>query len=564
MKPVDSVASAFERIEAAGSKPAWIALVDRETALKRAQSASGPLAGMTFAVKDNIDVAGMPTTAGCPAFAYQPQRSATVVTRLEQAGAVLIGKTNLDQFATGLSGARSPYGTCASVFNDAYISGGSSSGSAVAVARGQVDFALGTDTAGSGRVPAAFNGLIGMKPTRGVLSMSGVVPACRTLDCVSIFARTPEVAVGSFRSLRVYDEDDPFSRVPRAGEGATPWCTGRFRFGVPPTAKLEFFGDDEARVLFDVARKKLEALGGEAVEIDYEPFQAAANLLYSGPWVAERYAAVGKFVEANPDKVHPVVGQIIAGGAKLSAEAAFKGAYELARLKRITEAAWVGMDVMLLPTTGTIYTIEQMLADPIKLNTNLGYYTNFVNLLDLSAVAVPAGLRANGLPFGVTFIAPAFADEGLLALASRWAGAAETAGPARCISVAVVGAHLTGQPLNHQLTSRGARLLKTTRTAASYRFYALKNTTPPKPGLVRVSGFAGKGIELEIWSVPEDRFGAFVAEVPPPLAIGNLELEGGEWVKGFVCEPEAISGSLDITETGGWRNWLASKPRPRI
>lgn len=521
----------------------------------RRAAGSGPLNGMKFAAKDNIDVAGVPTTAGCPEFAYTPAKSATVVERSEAAGAVLVGKTNLDQFATGLSGTRSPYGICASVFDERYISGGSSSGSAVAVARGEVDFAFGTDTAGSGRVPAAFNGIIGLKPTRGLLSMSGVVPACRSLDCVSIFARDTATAAAAFGAVRGFDAEDEYSRV---GLTAAAWSRGEFRFGVPRAEQLEFFGDSDAAALFAQAVEKCEAMGGLKVEIDYTPFRDAARLLYAGPWVAERLAAVGGFLQANPKAGHPVVRGIIEGAAKYTAVDAYESAYALERLRRLTESVWAGMDVLFLPTAGTIYTIEQMLGDPVGLNTNLGFYTNFVNLLDLSAIAVPAGVRPNGLPFGVTFLARAFQDEGLLDLSRRWEAKPAAACPAGCVQIAVVGAHLSGQPLNRQLRDRGARLLRTVRTAGCYRFYALRNTTPPKPGLVRDTTFKGGGIEIEVWAIPEARFGEFVAEVPPPLAIGSVETSEGEWVKGFVCEPYAVEGSREITEFGGWRKWVAT------
>ncbi|MBL8173026.1 MAG: allophanate hydrolase [Bryobacterales bacterium] len=522
----------------------------------RREAAPGPLHGLTFAAKDNIDAAGIPTTAACPEFAYTPVKSATVVERAEAAGAVLAGKTNLDQFATGLSGTRSPYGICSSVFHERYISGGSSSGSAVAVAKGEVDFAFGTDTAGSGRVPAACNGIIGLKPTRGLLSMSGVVPACRSLDCVSIFARDTATAAAAFHATRGFDPEDPYSRQ---GLRAAPWSHGPFRFGVPPADQLEFFGDLEAEALFHQAVAKCQAIGGSKVEIDYQPFRDTASLLYFGPWVAERYAAVGAFLQKHPYAGHPVVRRIIEGATKYSAVDAWQSHYALEKLRRLTEPAWQQIDVLFLPTTGAIYTIEQMLADPVRLNTNLGYYTNFVNLLDLSAIAVPAGLRPNGLPFGVTFIARAFEDEGLLDLSRRWEGKPVSACPHGCVQLAVVGAHLTGQPLNHQLTTRGARLLRTCRTAPCYRLYALRNTAPPKPGLVRDTTLSGPGIEIEIWAIPESRFGEFVNEVPPPLAIGNLETAGGEWVKGFVCEPQSIEGSSDITAHAGWRNWLSTR-----
>jgi allophanate hydrolase len=539
--------------------PIWISLVPRETAMARAAAlerdplaTAKPLYGVPFAIKDNIDLAGLPTTAACPAYAYKPEASATVVQSLLDAGAIAIGKTNMDQFATGLVGTRSPHGACSSVFGARYISGGSSSGSAVAVAKGLASFSLGTDTAGSGRVPAAFNGLIGFKPTRGLLSTLGVVPACRTLDCVSIFANTAHDAHTVFQAARGLDPLDPYSRTPAPGQGAAPWVGGPFRFGVPAADQLEFFGDDDAAALYCKALAHLEGLGGHRVEIDLALFREAANLLYSGPWVAERLATVG---DAATD---PTVSKIIAGGSKFSAVDAFKAEYRLRDLQRATQAEWARMDTLVLPTTGTIYTHEEIAADPIALNTDLGYYTNFVNLLDLAAVAVPAGGRPNGLPFGISFIGPAFTDEALLALAGMFTGnRVELENlPPGCVLLAVVGAHLTGQPLNWQLTERGARCVRTCRTAREYRLYALDRTMPPKPGLVRDPGFEGPGIEVEVWAVPEDKFGGFVAAVPPPLGIGNAVLEDGQTVKCFVCEPYAIAGSAEITRYGGWRNYV--------
>ena len=555
-----AIARIFDAIETEGLSPVWIALADRDEAIRKARDADPtlPLAGMPFAVKDNIDVAGMPTTAGCPAYSYVPARTATVVQRLLDAGAILIGKTNLDQFATGLVGVRSPYGACSSVFDARSISGGSSSGSAVAVAKGLVAFALGTDTAGSGRVPAAFNDIVGLKPTRGLLSTSGVVPACRSLDCVSIFAGSAAGAERVWRVAQGFDAADPFSRTPEPGAGAAPWLLGPFRFGVPRDEELAFFGDDDSPRLYRSAIARLEAVGGTRVTIDFAPFREAAALLYAGPWVAERYAAVGEFAASHVDDLHPVVGSIIRLAASKSAADAYRGLYRLEELKRAASAQWAGIDVMLLPTAGTIYTKAAVEADPIQLNTNLGYYTNFVNLMDLAAIAVPAGFRRDGLPFGVSLIGPAFSDAALLALASRYAGTAQpaTVDAPGCINVAVVGAHLAGQPLNHQLTERGARLVRSCRTSPAYRLYALANTTPPKPGLVRDSGFEGPGIALEIWAVPSQHFGSFVAGVPAPLGIGSVQLETGEWVKGFICEPAAMADATDITGFGGWRNYL--------
>src|SRR5436190_5257098 len=516
----------FDAIQSEGMAPIWIALAGRDTAIRRARDVDPalPLAGVPFAVKDNIDVAGLPTTAGCPAYSYVPERTATVVQRLLDAGAVLIGKTNLDQFATGLVGVRSPYGACSSVFDPRYISGGSSSGSAVAVAKGLVAFALGTDTAGSGRIPAAFNDIVGLKPTRGLLSTAGVVPACRSLDCVSIFAGSAAGAERVWRVAQGFDPADPFSRTIDPGSDAAPWVRGPLRFGVPRDEELEFFGDIDSLRLYRTATARMEAVGGTRVMIDFAPLREAAALLYSGPWVAERYAAVGAFVASPVDDVHPVVGSIIRLAASKSAAEAYRGLYRLEELKRAAADTWAGIDVMLLPTAGTIYTKAAVEADPIQLNTNLGYYTNFVNLMDLAAVAVPAGFRRDGLPFGVSLVGPAFSDAALLALASRYAGTATpaTGDAPGCIHVAVVGAHLAGQPLNHQLTERGARLVQSCRTSPEYRLYALANTTPPKPGLVREPGHRGLGIALEIWAVPAQHFGTFVAAVPPPLGIGSV------------------------------------------
>ena len=570
----------YSRIAGADLNPVWISLVPRETVMARAVAvaqvnrANFPLYGVPFAVKDNMDVAGMETTAACPAFAYTAKETASVVKRLEDAGAILVGKTNMDQFATGLVGTRSPYGACSSVFDARYVSGGSSSGSAVAVAGGLVSFALGTDTAGSGRVPAAFNNLIGLKPTRGSLSAANIVPACRSLDCVSIFALTAGDALQVFGAARGFDSSDPYSR-PSAGEdGAAPWLGGSFRFGVPHPDQWEFFGDSEAQKLYESCIRALESLGGAPAFFDFRPFQQAAALLYAGPWVAERLAALGNFLDAHADDVHPVVRGIIAGGARWSAADGFLAQYHLEELRRQTDHVWQDVDLLLLPTTGTTYTLAEVEAEPVKLNSNLGHYTNFVNLLDLAAIALPAGLRPNGLPFGVSLVGPARTDLALLTVADRLhrhsGGAlgglstllAQTAplppptAPPGCILLAVVGAHLSGQPLNRQLTERGARLTATTKTAPGYRLYALADTTPPKPGLVRAPGFDGPGIEVEVWAVPTPAFGGFVAAVPAPLGIGSVELADGSTVKGFVCEPFAVEMATEITQGGGWRAYL--------
>jgi allophanate hydrolase len=536
-----------------------------------------PLYGIPFAVKDNIDVAEMQTTAACPAYAYTPSESATVVARLEAAGAILIGKTNMDQFATGLVGTRTPYGICSSVFNAKYISGGSSAGSAVAVASSLVTFSLGTDTAGSGRVPAMFNNLIGLKPTRGAISTHGVVPACRTLDCVSIFAETASDASLILSVAAGFDAADPYSRQPAVGAGASPWAGApTFRFGVPSDDLLNFFGDEHNPALYKYAVEQLTALGGVAVEFDLQPFLDAAQLLYKGPWVAERYATIAKFIGDHKAEMDPTVATIISGAANYSAVDCFDAAYKLEALRRTAAAAWQIFDVMLLPTAPRAFTIEEIAEKPIERNSILGTYTNFVNLLDLAAVALPAGIRPDGLPFGVTLIGQAFSEIALLELSDKLhrrlatslggsdrrlegTPAIKPANPPHgCLLMAVVGAHLSGQPLNWQLTQRGGRLIKTTKTSPHYRFYALANTTPPKPGLVREPGFNGPGIEVEIWALPANTVGTFVEGVPQPLSIGTLELVDGSLVKGFLVEPVGIEGGLEITQLGGWRNYLAS------
>lgn len=577
LTPAQVVEEVLRRAEDKRFPNVWIEKVDREKLLALARALPSkptpqlPLYGVPFAIKDNIDLAEIKTTAACPDFAYLPPASATVVEKLIAAGALPIGKTNLDQFATGLVGTRSPFGICESVFDAKYISGGSSSGSAVAVAAGMVAFALGTDTAGSGRVPAAFNHIVGHKPTRGLLSNRGVFPACRSLDCVSIFAGSCHDAQTVLDVAAGFDATDPFSRQrPKCGANFPE----TFRFGILPPAQREFFGDTEVAALYEKAIERMRGCGGDAVEFDYTPFAQAAALLYAGPWVAERWWALGDFFEQHADKIYPVVREIIGGANKFDAVSAFDGQYKLKALAQAVAPLWQKLDVLLLPTTGTTYRIEAVLADPIKLNSNLGHYTNFVNLLDLAALALPAGFRAaNGLPFGVTLIGQAFSDDALLALGARFhqalggnigitaAKISDQPLPTQKsegILLAVVGAHLRGQPLNHQLTSRRARFVKQTTTTPQYRLYALANTQPPKPGLRRVAEKLPHGIEIEVWSLDEAAFGSFVAEIPPPLGIGTLELEDGTSVKGFLCEPVGLEGARDITEFAGWRAFRQS------
>jgi len=511
-----------------------------------------PLAGVPFAVKDNIDVVGLDTTAACPAFSYAPTRSATVVERLVAAGAIPVGKTNLDQFATGLNGTRSPYGVPRNAYNRAWVSGGSSSGSAVAVAAGLVPFALGTDTAGSGRVPAAFNHLVGFKPTRGRWSSRGLVPACRTLDCITVFAASADEAGLVDAIAAGFDPEDAFSRqMPALPRGVR-------RIGIPGPDQLRWFGDIESDFLY---RKALDGLDAELVEIDMEPLNEAARLLYDGPWVAERTAALRSMLDDAPDAIHPVVREIVEQGHRYNAIDAFEGGYRLAELARVAEQMWAEVDLLALPTAPTCYRVAEMLAAPIALNASLGAYTNFVNLLDMAAIAVPAGSYQSGVGFGVTLIGPAGTDRALIDAANVLFPAPASLPPLdlegrmETVKLAVVGAHLKDMPLHWQLTSRDARFVTEAKTAPAYRLYAMADSVPPKPALVH-SG-EGATIALEIYELDMAAFGSFVAEVPPPLAIGTVTLEDGSLVKGFVAEPRAIANAEDITSLGGWRAYMS-------
>jgi allophanate hydrolase len=570
--PAEIMACLMDRAERAPERRVWIHRLSRDRvmsyvdALQSRSIADLPLYGIPFVIKDNIDLAGVPTTAACPQFAYVPAQSANVVEKLLQAGAIPLGKTNLDQFATGLVGSRSPYGACRNSFDDHYISGGSSSGSAVAVATGLASFSLGTDTAGSGRVPAAFNNLVGLKPSLGRLSTLGVVPACRSLDCVSIFALTAPDAVRVLDVIEGYDANDPYSR--KMGDTAI----SGLRFGVPHREQLEFFGDAEYAQLFDAATACLEASGKIPVEIDFAPFLDAARLLYEGPWIAERHAAIGQFMDAHADAVLPVTQQIVAGGKKFSAVDAFEAEYKLKALKRASEAAWSRVDFIVTPTAGTIYSIAAVEADPVRLNATLGYYTNFMNLFDLAGVAVPAGFRNDGLPFGVTLVGPQASDRALLALADTLhrastiaLGAMRLPMPAPTtpaisleagyVALAVCGAHMQGLPLNHQLRDRGGYFMQRTHTAPFYRLLALPGGPPYRPGLMRTST-PGAPIEIEIWALPTEQLGSFVQGIPAPLGIGKIELQNGVGVAGFICEGYAATGAADITEFGGWRAYI--------
>jgi allophanate hydrolase len=585
--PAAIVREVISRIERRGDDAVWISrvpdalLLDEAAALERRAAAEGiaelPLYGVPFAVKDNIDVAGLPTTAACPEFAYVAEASAPVVDRLRRAGALFLGKTNLDQFATGLVGVRSPYGVPRNPFHPAYIPGGSSSGSAVAVAAGLASFALGTDTAGSGRVPAAFNNIVGLKPTRGLLSTRGVVPACHSLDCVSIFALTVADAAIVFDCALNFDAEDPNSRAMPAGFGAYGALPARFAVGVPRPDQREFFGNSDAARLFDAAIVRLAALGGDIVEVDFTPFAEVMGLVYGGPWLAERRAAIDAAIGGRREILHPVTRLVVEGGDGLPAAEVFRGQERLAALAQEIAAVWRRIDLLLVPTTGTIYRITEIEADPLSLNATLGHYTNFANLLDLSAIALPNGFQSNGLPAGVCLIAPAFHDPLLAAIGAsfqrqggRRLGATgadlppidvtPAPVPYPYLPIAVVGAHLSGEPLNRELQALGARLRRVVRTVPDYRLYALADGK--RPGLLRDPG-AGTAIEAEIWDVPVAAVGALLAGVAPPLGLGTIALEDGGTVIGFLCEAYAVVGAREISEFGGWRAWRSSRQARR-
>jgi len=550
---------------------AWILKPAQPLRSTAAAAAAGPLAGLRFAVKDNIDAAGLPTTAACPSFAYTPAASAVVVQQLLDAGALLIGKTNLDQFACGLNGTRSPFGAVPNAINPLYVSGGSSSGSAYVVATGQVDFALGTDTAGSGRVPAGLNNIVGLKPSRGLISTRGVVPAAQSVDCVSIFARTVATALRVLENALGHDPLDAYSRKPGTACQAFP---AAFRFGVPSV--LEFYGDAAAEAAFADAVARLQSMGGTAVPVDFAPLAEVASLLYESALVAERYTAIRGFFDAHEGDVVEPVRSIIGAGRDYSAADLYAVQTRVRLLGQQADLMWSDIDVLLVPTAPTHYTITQMQQAPVALNRHLGAYTNFVNLLDYAALSVPSAIRPDGLPFGVTLIGPWGSDWQLADLGQRYhhlsglkQGATGEPLPAmvpvaglqakRGVRVAVVGAHLSGMPLNGQLTERGATLVGAAETAAHYRLYALPGTTPPKPGLLRVAADQGSRIALEIWDMPLADYGSFVALIPAPLGIGTLELSDGRSVQGFVCEARAVQdGALDISHFGGWRAYMQS------
>ncbi|WP_028580971.1 allophanate hydrolase [Desulfogranum japonicum] len=559
------------------TSPVWIYLLSENelepylNRLKEFRPDELPLYGVPFAIKDNIDLALVPTTAGCPAYAYTPQKSAFVVQRLIDAGAIPLGKTNLDQFATGLVGVRSPYGAVNNSFVPEYVSGGSSSGSAVAVAKAMCSFSLGTDTAGSGRVPAAFNNIFGVKPTKGLLSNTGVVPACRSLDCVSIFAGTAEDGERVLSVAAANDEADPFSR--KASKGCKPETLAqKFTYGVPQKRQLEFFGNKEYEQSFYASLELLDKLGGKRVEIDFSSFLDAAKLLYEGPWVEERTVAVGDFIKNHLDESDPVVAEIVAKAKSSSGAELFQAIYTLQAYKSKSDTVFESVDLIVTPTAGTCYTIEEVQADPIRLNSNLGYYTNYMNLLDYCSLAVPTAITST-VPFGITLVGRAFTDEMLLELGEKihqLTGLPLGAGTEQpvfhqdkqkqtesdVVLVAVCGAHLQGLPLHHQLQALDATFIEKTTTSKSYMMFALE-TKPPKPGLIRNESKGRKQV-VEVYSLSKENFGSFVSFIPHPLGIGKLELADGSWVSGFIAEPVVVEQGGDITSFGGWRNYLSS------
>ena len=584
--PAETVARSYARIRAHNDPAIFISLRDEAEAVAEAKALEArgdktlPLYGVPVAVKDNIDVAGLPTTAACPAFSFNPAHDATAVARLRAAGAIVIGKTNLDQFATGLVGVRSPYGVPRNTFNADLIPGGSSSGSAVAVAAGLVPLALGTDTAGSGRVPAGLNNIVGLKPSLGLISTHGLVPACRTLDCISVFALTVDDAFAGLSAVAGPDRADSYSRDrPLGTPGVMP---GRVKVGVPLPGQRLFFGDKGYEAGYGAALERLEKLGCDIVEIDIEPFYETARLLYEGPWLAERTIVAQKLLASDPDAIHPVTREITIGGLRPTAIDAFAAFYKLERLRRVSEYIFANhVDILALPTAPTAYTVKQVLADPIQLNSRLGTYTNFVNLLDMCGLALPAFMTEGHVPGGITLLAPGGHDArlaeigrvfhadtqlplGALKMPQPPLSASPVAAADDEIAVAVVGAHLSGLPLNGDLRSLGARLIEATKTAPDYKFYALNGTVPPKPGLLRVDAGKGSAVEVEVWALPKTAFGTFIDGVGAPLSIGTVVLADGRGVKGFLMEAAAVAGASDISSFSGWRKYLASLSSPGL
>jgi allophanate hydrolase len=577
--PVQVVDDLLSRIEGDATPGVWIQRREaaelraeaRAVEAKHSRGSLPPLYGIPFGVKDSIDVAGVPTTVACPGFAYVAETTAPVVERLRAAGALYVGKTNLDQFATGLVGVRSPYGVPPNPFDARYVTGGSSSGSAAAVTRGHVSFAIATDTAGSGRVPAAFNNIVGLKPSLGLLSTSGLVPACRSVDCMTVMSLTCEDARSVAEVACGFDPGDPFSRSAATGFRWT--FRGKASRVAVPRAEDRVFGDDRTRQAFDRACEALVTMGLEVEPVPMELFYEAGRLLYGGPWIAERLTGLEGFLKTHPEALLPVIRDILADGVPYRATDAFRARHRLAELARELAPLWKRVSALVVPTAPQHPTIDAVLTDPIAENARLGKYTTFANLLDLAGVAVPAGFRDDGLPFGVTFLGPWGSDAALLSLGAAfhrragvtlgsmgWAYPPEepvdTAPSSDELVVAVVGAHLLGQPLNHQLTERGGRLVRVARTSPHYKLVALPGTQPPKPGLLRAAS-GGTAIEVELWAMPLTAFGSFIAGVGAPLAIGTIEIADGSRVHGFLCESHAAERAQDISSFGGWRAYLS-------
>ncbi len=577
VSPVDVIDEIFSRLAAVDDPAIFIHLCDQDLLRKQAGALgafdpSKPLWGIPFAAKDNIDVAGIPTTAACPAYSYTPDSDAFVIEKLKAAGALMIGKTNLDQFATGLVGVRSPFGAPRNAVDPLVVPGGSSGGSGVIVGHGIVSFSLGTDTAGSGRVPAALNNIVGLKPSLGALSASGVVPACRTLDTISVFALTVDDAYAAFEVAAEYDARDAYARsFVQEKLHAVP---DALRVGVPNAETIEFFGDAVQQRAFQRDVASLAARGAQITELDFTPFYDVAAMLYRGAWVAERYTVIEDLLKTDPDAVHPVTRQIICHAESLSAADAFRGIYRLQELKRVADIALAELDLLCVPTIPTVYSVADLEADPVTPNSNLGTYTNFVNLLDMCGIAVPTEPREDGRPGSVTLLARAGQDALTASVARsfevgtvRELGATVHAAPAMSaltnprkseqLELAVCGAHMADLPLNWQLTERGGRFVRTARTSDRYKFFALAGGPPERPGLVRTEEAGGEPIGLEIWSLPLDQIGSFLAGIPAPLGLGSVELEDGSFVKGFICEASGASAARDISEFGDWRSYLS-------
>lgn len=574
--PQDVIKQVFARIEAVNDPHIFLALADEQSVLAQAAALGPfdrdkPLWGIPFVVKDNIDVAGFETTAACPAYAFTPECDAFVVARLKAAGAICIGKTNLDQFATGLVGVRTPYGAPLNSIDPDIVPGGSSGGSGVAVGHAIVPLALGTDTAGSGRVPAALNNIVGLKPTLGALSASGVVPACRSIETISIFALTVTDAYTAYEVCCAYDPQDAFSRPVTALPLTSPETAPVI--GIPSADSIKFLGDAVQAKSFYATVALIKASGAEVREIDFSPFYAVAHMLYEGAWVAERYTVIEELLARDPDAIYPVTKQIICKAESLSAADAFKGIYRLKELARIAEPALAGLDILCVPTIPKFHTVAELEADPVTPNSNFGIYTNFVNLLDMCGIAVPTPEREDGRPGSVTLLASHGKDAEIAVVArsieaagernlgaTDWAFETAPSLPKRdpdCLKVAVCGAHMTGLPLNSQLVERGATFVGATRTSDAYRFYALAGGPPLRPGLVRGAAGSGAQIAVEIWDLPLAEVGRFLNGIPAPLGLGSIELEDGTMVCGFVCEAIGAEGAKDITSIGDWREFLA-------